>query len=324
MAQRVHDQPPDHRITRARRIVLVVAATLSASAISWVFWSRPQPSPSDFAQVWYGARGLLAGLNPYDLVGPGRAFEWRYPLLYPLPAVLAGVPFALLPLRLVDPIFVGLSTGLLVVALTRHTLWNPQLLVLVSVPFLLSLQLSQWSPLLVGAALTPGFGVLLACKPTTAFALLVAFPNLRTIIAIAVVWLASLLVLPRWPIDWLAALPSATHMVPAVLQPGGVLILLALLRWREPEARLLVALACVPHTLGLYDTVPLFLVTRRWWEAGLLCALSGAAYVGWHLTAWESFAAFQAAGARWAVWLMYLPCTAFVLRRSPERSRSTR
>lgn len=300
------------------RPVIVVSAAIAAGAISWFFWSRPQPSPSDFAQVWFAARGLLDGLNPYDLVGPGKPFDWRYPLLYPLPAVLFAVPFAALPLRFADPIFVGLSAGALVYGLTRERLRNPQLLVLVSVPFFLSVQLSQWSPLLIGAALTPALGILLAAKPTTALALLIAFPNLRTIGAIAVVWLASFLVMPTWIWHWINALPSATHMTPAILRPGGGLILLALLQWRTPEARLLVAMACLPHTLGLYDAVPLWLIAKRWWEAALLCVFSALAYLGWHASDWQSFAHFQNEGAKWVVWCLYLPCTAFVLIRSRQ------
>ena len=60
---------------------------------------------------------------------------------------------------------------------------------------------------------------------------------------------------------------------------GGPLILLALLRWRRPEARLLVALGCIPHTTMLYEALPLFLVARRWQEGVLLAALSGCACI---------------------------------------------
>src|SRR5215207_5028160 len=41
--------------------------------------------PRDFDQLWFAARALLAGQNPYHLVGPGRSFPWEFPLFYPLP-----------------------------------------------------------------------------------------------------------------------------------------------------------------------------------------------------------------------------------------------
>jgi hypothetical protein len=63
-------------------------------------------------------------------------------------------------------------------------------------------------------------------------------------------------------------------MVPVVARPGGFLLLLALSRWRRPEARLLAAMACVPQTLGLYETLPLFLIPRTRWQGYALAGLS--------------------------------------------------
>jgi hypothetical protein len=61
---------------------------------------------------------------------------------------------------------------------------------------------------------------------------------------------------------------------PIVARPAGVLLLLALVRWRQPEGRLLAGLACVPQTLGLYETLPLFLVARTRWQGYALACLS--------------------------------------------------
>lgn len=47
------------------------------------------------------------------------------------------------------------------------------------------------------------------------------------------------LLLPHWPVDWLDALRGAPHYAPPVQRPGGFLLLLAFLRWRQPEARML-------------------------------------------------------------------------------------
>jgi hypothetical protein len=63
--------------------------------------------------VFYAARIWLHGGNPYEptLIGPGKPFESDWPLVYPLPALVIAAPFALLPLKLVDPLFVGVGTG---------------------------------------------------------------------------------------------------------------------------------------------------------------------------------------------------------------------
>jgi hypothetical protein len=98
--------------------------------------------------------------------------------------------------------------------------------------------------------------------------------------------------------------------------PGGPLALLALLRWRRTEARLLVALACVPQSLMLYDTVPLFLVPRTFRESALLVALSyialGAVTRG---GPYPDIAHYALASGRVTTVLLYLPCVAMVLKR---------
>jgi len=65
-----------------------------------------------------------------------------------------------------------------------------------------------------------------------------------------------------------------------IRSPGGILLLLALIRWRRPEGRLLAALACVPQTIGLYETLPLFLIPRTRWQGYALAGLSYVAAFG--------------------------------------------
>ena len=36
--------------------------------------------PTDFDQWYHAARAMWQGLNPYDAVGPTRAFRWNWPL----------------------------------------------------------------------------------------------------------------------------------------------------------------------------------------------------------------------------------------------------
>ena len=304
-------------------MVLVASASITATVISAMWWSLPQPNPSDLAQVWAGARAFLAGQNPYDAVGPGRSLDLEFPLMYPLPAVLLTSLLAWLPLRVLDPLFVGLGTAALAWGLTRTSLKNPQLLALVSVPFLLCLQLSQWAPLIMGAALVTSLGVLLACKPNIGLALFLWSPRISTALAVAGLFVLSVLIRPSWLADWLRSTQAATYATPPVFIPGGALVLLALFRWRLPEARVLVALACIPHTVALYETLYLFLVAKTWPRAAVLWGTSLIGYIGWQLTKpWPSTEANLAYGAVAAVWSMYLPATALLLLPIKEPGRS--
>lgn len=301
---------------RDQRIVLTVAAAVSTALVAWVFWSAPHTLPSDVAQVWAGARAFLHGQSPYQAVGPGRAFEFDFPLFYPMTAIVILIPLAPLPLRLVDPLFVGLSFALFTWAITRKRLHPPALVALFSVAAAMTVRSSQWSVLLTGAALLPAFGWLLIAKPTIGLALFAAYPHWKTAAGCIVLLLLSLLVWPGWVKEWRSTFPSAPHIVAPVTRWGGPLLFLALLKWRRPDARLLVALACVPHTTALYETIPLFLIPRTWPQAFCLWALGLSAFAGQKLTGpYLTQAAYWASGAQWIVALLYLPCLAIVLCR---------
>src|SRR6476469_3636927 len=106
-----------------RRAVIGLAAALVAGA--YVLWfdaltHQYGPGGSDFDQLWFAARVLVHGRDPYQAIGPGRAFEWGWPLLYPLPTVIAVLPFAALPLLAARIAFVGISAGLLAFALSAR------------------------------------------------------------------------------------------------------------------------------------------------------------------------------------------------------------
>jgi hypothetical protein len=149
------------------RIGIALACASFGAAISLYFWSLPHPLPSDFSQVWAGARALWRGESPYSAVGPTTqsfSFGWRTP--YPLPAFLIGMPFTALPLRIADALFVGLGAAALAWAMTRERWNDPRLLVFASFGYLNAAQMLQWSPLLTAAAVIPSLGFVLAAKPT--------------------------------------------------------------------------------------------------------------------------------------------------------------
>lgn len=66
----------------------------------------------DVDQLWVAARALLDSQNPYDLIGPGRAFPFAYPLAYPVTTAVAVLPLGLLPLEVARLVFVGLGRPL--------------------------------------------------------------------------------------------------------------------------------------------------------------------------------------------------------------------
>jgi len=88
----------------------------------------------------------------------------------------------------------------------------------------------------------------------------------------------AFVVWPHWTDGWFHAARLAPHR-PAILRPGGVLLLLALLRWRLPEARQLAMLSLVPLSPHLYEALPLMLVARKRKEllALALCGTIGLA-----------------------------------------------
>jgi hypothetical protein len=312
----LHDSRPPRRLTRfICAAVLGIAAALYAD----LFWEYRQTHPSDFWQPWAAARMLAQGENPYELIGPGRKYPHSWPLVYPATAAVAAMPFAWASARVADALFVGFGAAVLAWALTRRTFANPQLWVFASYAMLVSAQTVQWSPLLTAAALMPWLGFLFAVKPTIGLAMLAAYPSRAAIYGMTAFGVLTIAIWPYWVPAWLHNLPTITHMSAPITRAGGPLILLALLKWRRPEARLLAGLACVPQTPVIYEAVPLFLLVRNFREATLLVVLIGvlAKIVVTSVTTTE-YNAWMAANGRLMVWLLYLPCTALVLFRPNE------
>jgi hypothetical protein len=151
----------------------------------------------------------------------------------------------------------------------------------------------------------------------------VAKPNRWAIYGGVLLLAAAFIVQPHWVESWRGALAGASmerakgyFYVAPVVMPGGFVALAALARWRRVEARVIVAMACVPHTILLYEAVPLFLVPRTLREAELLVFLS---YVVLALLPHtSSFTNDLDVSARWITLLLYIPATLMVLRRPNE------
>jgi hypothetical protein len=257
-------------MTPARRAVaLVVLVALLSGLVCWLAYKLPPPSTSDFEQIWIGARALTSGADPYAVVPTTGT---RYPLFYPLTALLVGLPFAAVPFDAARVLWAAASGALFAWAAFRYGRGLPT--ALLSASFLNAIVQGQWSPLLTAAVVIPSLSWALAVKPSVGAALFAAFPSRRALVGGLVLLGLSLAVSPAWPSRWLEALKATSHMVPLVARPGGFILLVALVRWRRPEARLLAALACVPQTIGLYETLPLFLIPRTRWQGYGLAGLS--------------------------------------------------
>jgi hypothetical protein len=276
---------------------------------------------SDFDQVWAGAKALWEGKDPYVVVGPGREFGWRWPLYYPLPALVALAPLGLLPVIAARAVFASISAGLLAWAVTRDG-WS-RLPVFISVSFLVTIELGQWSVLYAAAFFLPALGAIGIAKPNFAVPLVAGATRLRPMIWIVggavVLLIISQLLRPGWDVAWLANLRAAPHFKPHMLRPLGFLLLLAALRWRRPEARWLLALAVIPQAPSFYDQMLLTVVCLTSREA-LVFASSTVVlffYVGFNTPQpdYESWGRLVGNGT---LWICYFPALVMVLRRPNE------
>jgi hypothetical protein len=170
----------------------------------------------------------------------------------------------------------------------------------------------------VAATLTPALGFLLAVKPNIAASLWIARPSLRTLLGASLFLAVSLAVLPSWPRDWWMAWPlDLAQLMPPVLRPFGFVLLLAALRWRTPEGRLLLAIALIPQSTLPYELVSLALIPANRREMGVYVVGSWivvAAAEGLHLT--DDMARWTVTGWPLTLCAVYLPMLYLVLRRS--------
>ena len=294
-------------------LAALVAALAFVAACRLLLYAWLPDRSSDFDYLYEAAARLLQGENPYP-----PATQW-FP--YPLPAVLLAVPFTVIPLSLARPIFDVLVGAAFVYALWKHRGMYAMPAV-ASGAYLLAMWHGQTTPLMVAAVLVPALGFLLAVRPNTAAALWIAWPSLRTLLAASLVLALSLVVRPAWPWDWWLALPSDhTALMPPLLRPAGFLLLLAALRWRVPEGRLLLATAFIPQSTLPYELVPLALIPANRREMGVYVVgtwIAVAAAEGLHLS--ESMTRWTAAGWPLTLCAVYLPMLYLVLRRKTSRS----
>jgi hypothetical protein len=244
---------------------LAVGVSLYAGLVCLLF-QFAQVGTNDFSYFHVAARALWLGQNPYAAVEALGS----YPLFYPGPALVVLLPFGLLPERAAWLAFALVSGAAFGLAALRRPELRPAVL---SACFVEAIGYGQWPPLLVAGAVIPALGFLFATKPSVGLALFAWRPAWSAVAGGVGITVVSLALAPTWPWDWLHALERTNHVAP-VLRPWGWILLLAALRWRTPEGRLLLVLALVPQTTALHGALPLFLLCRGKREAYVLAGLS--------------------------------------------------
>jgi hypothetical protein len=311
-----------------RELIAAIAIGLVVGYLVWVGEGPPSPPRTDWDYFWVAARAVVHGQDPYaGVAAEVKAGRLDVPLYYPATAPLILTPLGALSRRLAFALWAGGGIGLLAFALARQGMWR--LWGLISAPVLVATFQGQWSTWLTAGAMLPWLGFVWAAKPSIGLALFAGWPSRRAVIGVALVVLLSLVVVPGWIAEWLDVIRGAPHYLAPVQRPWGFLLLLAFLRWRRPEARMLGALALIPHTTNPYDMVPLLLIPQTRLE---LAAFMGLGYVAQALIKAPARVlpyeppdlAVRWLAMNWMTFLVlvYLPCLLMVLRRSQDGASS--
>lgn len=304
------------------RVAIAAVVAIGAAIITYVVLSEhPVMGARDFTWHWRAAGILLDGKNPYELIRPTGYYPYNYGYFYPLTAAVLVLPLALLPVIPAGILFIAITSFLLAFVSTRTG--YQRLPMFFSMPFVWSCYLVQVAPLLTAAMLAPILSGAMCVKPNLGLGVLVYRPRLRyAIIGSAILTGIAFAFVPSWPMDWfreVTARPSGFYRSPVTLR-GGLLLLIAVIRWRQPEARLLLVMSFIPQNFTFVDQLPLWLVARTFKESLSLAMLSWLGLLAIRFLLPPSIAPINAMLITGPVQLVicYMPCLIMVLRRPNE------
>ena len=193
------------------RIAVSAAIGVASGAFCWFLMKHFHQDAADFRWALHLADRLLARQNPYDT-----------PLeQYPLTAALFALPFVRLPPELAAGLFWGISSSLLAFGLTRHG--YTRLLIFFAYPYWAGILTVQWSPIIAASAFFPLLLPLTMAKPQVGLPVFLTRLSRRGLIACGVVALASLAVMPTWPLLWWRQTGNYQHFFPLLVLPGPLL-----------------------------------------------------------------------------------------------------
>jgi hypothetical protein len=279
------------------RIALSAAIGIGSGAFCWYLMKHLHQDAADFRWALHLVHRLLARQNPYDT-----------PLeQYPLPAGLFALPFVRLQPELAAGIFWGISSSLLAFGLTRHG--YTRLLIFLAYPYWAGIITVQWSPIIAASVFFPLLSPVTMAKPQIGLPVFLTRLSLKGLLACIVVALLSLVVMPNWPWLWLRQTGNYEHFIPLLVLPGP-LLLLALLRYRERDAWLLLLAAIMPQR-WFFDSFILWLIpqSRR--------QIIWTVFFSWGAGLWRWYHVphnFTEVG-RWTVIFLYVPMLAVILFR---------
>jgi hypothetical protein len=279
--------------------ILISAVIGSASGVfCWFLLRHFHLGAGDFTWAIQEARDLCAHKDPF------RSLEQ----LYPLTSALFGLPFVRLRPEVAGGLFYGISSALLAFGLTRHGYHH--LLVFLAYPYWAGILTAQWPPLVMASAFFPLLLPAALAKPQIGLPVALTHLSRRGVLACAIVVALTLAVMPTWPLLWIARTSHYSRFIPLLILPGP-LLLLALRRYRERDAWLLLLMAAMPQR-WFYDPLILWLIPKTRREILLTVFFSWGAGI-WR---WYHIPHSFAEVGRWTVLFIYLPMLAVVLARS--------
>ncbi|MGC2473065.1 MAG: hypothetical protein WA485_01915 [Candidatus Sulfotelmatobacter sp.] len=223
------------------------------------------------------------------------------------------MPFIKFSREIAAGIFYGIGSGVLAFGLVREG--YHRLLVFLAYPYWIGMLYVQWSPIIAAAAFFPFLLPLTMAKPQVGLPVFLTRFSLRGCLLCGLFAVATLIMLPRWPMQWLGQLHNYQHFIALLILPGP-LILLALLRYRDRDAMLLLLTACMPQR-WFFDVFILWLIPKTPRE--ILVTV----FFSWCAGIWRWYhppRTFDQVG-RWIVLSTYLPMLAIVLLRANSSRR---
>lgn len=286
------------------RILISGGIGLVSGIFCWYLLKHFQQGAGDFRWAIFAARDVLARKNPYQ-----RTLQ-----LYPLPSALFGLPFIYLKGEVAGGLFYGISSALLAFGLAKDG--YHRLLIFLAYPYWAGILTAQWSPLIMASAFLPLALPAAIAKPQIGLPVAIAYPNRRGFLACAIVALLSLAVAPRWPLNWIASLGQYQHFIPLLIFPGPFLVL-AIFRWRERNALLLLSMALMPQR-WFYDTLTLWLIPKN------RRAIVWTVFFSWGAGIWRWYHIPQNVTqvGRWTVWFIYIPMLVVILCGNGRRDEA--
>jgi hypothetical protein len=288
-----------------KRISISAVIGILSGTFCWFLLKHLHQGAGDFRWAIHLAERVVTHQNPYDT-----------PLeQYPLPAAFVALPLLHITPEAAAGLFYGLSSFLLALGLARKGYFR--LLAFFSYPYWAGLLVAQWSAVITASAFFPLLLPVTMMKPQVGLPVFLTRPSRRGVLACLFIGALSIFVLPNWPRLWLGQTQYYEHFIPLLVFPGP-LILLALVRYRDRDAWLLLLSSVMPQR-WFFDSFILWLIPKSRRQIVFTAGLS------WCEGIWRWYHLpdnFTQVG-RWVVIFSYLPMLAVVLFRkeNPEELR---